>query len=139
MKTGTLLAVVASIAFGPALVIGGLATGGAVAEPPAEQLAVALSPSPSEFVLPAPAPTTAPLPVVTTPAAPAPPSPPRNTDPVDPVDDSTVTPDEPEEPEEPEEPDEITPGAFCGTGGATGYYRGRKYTCKGPGQDRWRR
>lgn len=38
-----------------------------------------------------------------------------------------------------DEADEIRPGAFCGSSGATGTYRGRTYTCKGPGRDRWRR
>ncbi|MET9959264.1 PASTA domain-containing protein [Streptomyces sp. NPDC006326] len=34
----------------------------------------------------------------------------------------------------------VTPGAFCSTPGATGIGKnGGVYTCKGPGQDRWRR
>ncbi|MFF4431088.1 hypothetical protein ACFYZ4_18185 [Streptomyces sp. NPDC001513] len=34
----------------------------------------------------------------------------------------------------------VTPGAFCSTPGATGIGKknGRLYTCKGPGQERWR-
>ncbi|WP_153531948.1 hypothetical protein [Actinomadura macrotermitis] len=34
---------------------------------------------------------------------------------------------------------DVRPGAFCSPGGATGTWRGRVYTCKGPGQNRWRR
>ncbi|ACY97350.1 hypothetical protein [Thermomonospora curvata] len=33
----------------------------------------------------------------------------------------------------------VRPGAFCSPPGATGIYNGRIYTCKGPGQPRWRR
>ncbi|WP_026313520.1 hypothetical protein [Actinomadura flavalba] len=34
----------------------------------------------------------------------------------------------------------VTPGAFCSPPGATGVSKvGRPYTCKGPGQPRWRR
>ncbi|MEU4730523.1 PASTA domain-containing protein [Streptomyces sp. NPDC023588] len=32
----------------------------------------------------------------------------------------------------------VHPGAFCSPGGATGTSNGRVYTCKGPGQNRWR-
>ncbi|MGK5557261.1 hypothetical protein ACSNOI_37190 [Actinomadura kijaniata] len=52
-----------------------------------------------------------------------------------------VTPDPPPDSDEP--PDEggaaARPGAFCSPAGATGTYRGRVYTCKGPGKPRWRR
>ncbi|WP_030713461.1 hypothetical protein [Streptomyces sp. NRRL F-2580] len=34
----------------------------------------------------------------------------------------------------------VTPGAYCSTSGATGIGKtnGKLYTCKGPGQKRWR-
>ncbi|MEU9117496.1 PASTA domain-containing protein [Streptomyces sp. NPDC048483] len=32
----------------------------------------------------------------------------------------------------------VTPGSFCSHAGATGTSHGRIYTCKGPGQNRWR-
>lgn len=39
----------------------------------------------------------------------------------------------------PDEPADVKPGAFCSPEGDTGTYRGRTYTCKGPGRNRWRR
>lgn len=36
--------------------------------------------------------------------------------------------------------DTVTPGAYCSTPGSTGVSKkGTLYTCKGPGQERWRR
>lgn len=41
-------------------------------------------------------------------------------------------------PKKPPAVGDVRPGAFCSPRGAIGRYRGRIYTCKGPGQPRWR-
>ncbi|WP_157431823.1 hypothetical protein [Actinomadura hibisca] len=51
----------------------------------------------------------------------------------------TRTPKPPAPPEDDNGGRSVRPGAFCSPPGATGTYRGRVYTCKGPGQARWRR